>query len=106
MQDFNKKAKEKEMKGYFQTWMYVSKISKTPFVGICLAKTIQKLCSSVCGHEPSKTEWGYGGGEYADRWCRWCNKLMKVKKEIIHQEFAGSFHQMKRVENEGTNSGA
>lgn len=36
------------------------------------------LCSKLTGHEPSKTEWGYGGGRFVDRNCRWCDKLLKV----------------------------
>ena len=39
---------------------------------------IQWLCGRICGHEHSKTDWGYGGGEYADNWCRWCNKRLRV----------------------------
>jgi len=83
---------------YFQTWMYVSKLRKIPFIGIYLIRVTQKICGFLCGHELSKTEWGYGGGDYADRWCRWCNKLIRVKKENIHKEFSGSYHKMKEVE--------
>ena len=43
-------------------------------------KFIERICGLLTGHEPSKTEWGYGGGNYVDRWCRWCDKLMKVHK--------------------------
>ncbi len=48
---------------------------------------IEKICGVLTGHEPSETEWGYGGGDYVDRWCRWCNKLLKVhRKEAILPE--------------------
>lgn len=49
-----------------------------------LKKSIQWLCGFLGGHELSNTEWGYGGGEFADRWCRWCNKVIKVPKESIY----------------------
>ena len=39
----------------------------------------QWVCGKF-GHEPSKTEWGYGGGDTADTWCRWCNKFMQIPK--------------------------
>ncbi len=34
----------------------------------------------MTGHEISKTEWGYGGGLFVDRNCRWCDKVIKVPK--------------------------
>uniref|UniRef100_A0A6M3XS35 Uncharacterized protein n=1 Tax=viral metagenome TaxID=1070528 RepID=A0A6M3XS35_9ZZZZ len=75
------------MKKYFQTWHYVSRIKgRVPFIGKPIAKTIQFICG-IFGHELSKTEWGYGGGEYADRWCRWCNKLIQVPKTEIQFAF-------------------
>ena len=48
-----------------------------------LRKALQFLCGLLGGHELSETEWGYGGGKYADRWCRWCDKLVKVPRESI-----------------------
>lgn len=46
---------------------------------------LRTLCKRICGilggHEISKTEWGYGGGEYADRNCRWCDVLIRVPKD-------------------------
>jgi hypothetical protein len=35
----------------------------------------------MMGHEISQTESGYGGGRWADKWCRWCDKLIKVPIE-------------------------
>lgn len=75
---------------YFQTWNKVSKVRRWPIVGKILYTAIQWLCGKICGHEPSKTEWGYGTGEYADTWCRWCNKFMQVPKTSIqfqHKEY-------------------
>ena len=43
-------------------------------------KVIEKLCGFFAGHELSKTEWGYGGGNFVDRHCRWCDKIMKEHK--------------------------
>jgi hypothetical protein len=60
---------------YFQTWQYVARIGKR---NKWRAKIIQFLCGLLTGHELSKTEWGYGGGNKVDRWCRWCNKLIAV----------------------------
>jgi hypothetical protein len=50
-------------------------------------KIIQYLCGWFGGHELSETEWGYSGGETADRNCRWCNKLIKVPKDSIRFQF-------------------
>jgi len=44
-------------------------------------KAIEKICGFLTGHEISETEWGYGGGKFVDRHCRWCDKLIKVPKE-------------------------
>lgn len=38
------------------------------------------LCGHLTGHEISITEWGYGGGKYVDRNCRWCDKTIRVPK--------------------------
>lgn len=56
---------------YPQTWYYMPNWKPMKLL-------LQWLCGITCGHEKSKTEWGYGGGEYVDNWCRWCNKLLKV----------------------------
>lgn len=80
---------------YFQTWTYVSKLKRIGFKRT--VKIIQFFCG-VRGHELSKTEWGYGGGDYADRWCRWCNKLIQVPKEEVKFEFRESSRLMKEIE--------
>ncbi|KKL23295.1 hypothetical protein LCGC14_2426800 [marine sediment metagenome] len=41
---------------------------------------LQWLCGIFTGHELSKTEWGYGGGELLDRNCRWCDKYFSIPK--------------------------
>ena len=61
---------------YPQFW-YCLPRSKT------LRKPLQFLCGLLGGHELSKTEWGYGGGPYADRWCRWCDKRVEVPLESV-----------------------
>ena len=60
---------------YLQTWHLVTKYTRW-----CkwLRRPIQWLCGKLCGHEISQTEQGYGGGKYADCWCRWCNKHIQV----------------------------
>jgi len=81
---------------YFQTWPYVSRLRRVPVIGLFLTKTIQFVCA-LKGHELSKTEWGYGGGDYADRWCRWCNKLIQVPKTSIRFAFKDTADLMKDV---------
>jgi hypothetical protein len=85
------------MKGYFQTWHHVAKIRRIKFIGKPIVKGIQAVCGFIGGHEPSKTEWGYGGGDYADSWCRWCNKLIPVPKEELLTRFPGSGQMMNMV---------
>lgn len=59
-------------------------------VGFKARKIIEFLCGLIGGHELSKTEWGYGGGKYADRHCRWCDKVIKVPIESIYFQFKDS----------------
>src|SRR5208283_2278439 len=47
-------------------------------VGYWLRPLVQWACGLVSGHEPSRTEWGYGGGKFVDRNCRWCDHRIKV----------------------------
>jgi hypothetical protein len=42
-----------------------------------LYRLLTALCGMLTGHDISRTEAGYGGGEYIDRHCRWCDKLFK-----------------------------
>jgi hypothetical protein len=68
---------------YPQTWYLMPKRNRWPR----LVKFLQFLCVIFTGHELSKTEWGYGGGKYADRWCRWCNKMISVPLESTYFQF-------------------
>jgi hypothetical protein len=68
-------------KPYRQTWHLVARRSKPT------RKILQFLCGLIIRHELSETEWGYGGGESADRWCRWCNKMFSVPKDSIRFQF-------------------
>ena len=38
------------------------------------------LCGLITKHEISETDWGYGGGDMCDYWCRWCDKLFQMPK--------------------------
>jgi len=67
-------------KDYPQTWYYMPKRWRK------IRTIIQWFCECT-GHELSKTEWGYGGGDYADRWCRWCDKMIPVHKESVRFSF-------------------
>jgi hypothetical protein len=57
---------------YPQTWSSVCDLRKIPEIGEDIYRMVQKICGEH-GHEWSKTEWGYGGGNGVDVWCRWCN---------------------------------
>lgn len=61
------------------------------------------FCGLLIGHEKSATEYGYGGGSFIDRNCRWCDKALKeliiesdwtLKKELasIMSEIDGNKH--------------
>ena len=84
------------MKEYFQTWGYVSKTRRIPIIGNSIYRLIQFICG-MFGHELSKTEWGYGGGKYADRWCRWCNKLIILPKDSVRFVFKDSSDLMNTI---------
>ena len=62
-------------KDYPQTWMFMPPRQSIE------AKFLRWVCGLITGHEISKTEWGYGGGDYIDRHCRWCDKVIKVPVE-------------------------
>ena len=82
----SKDWKKNDDKDYVQTWYYMPKRKWFPWTRAGL----QVLCGLFGGHELSKTEWGYGGGDTADRWCRWCDKLIEVPKESIYFQFKES----------------
>ena len=73
--------------GYWQTWPLASRIRRWPLVGPHLYSAAQGICELLCGHERSKTEWGYGGGEQADIWCRWCNKVGSIPLSELRTAF-------------------
>ena len=81
---FGRFKKNRNCKKYPQTWFYATRIRGSfPWTYALL----QFLCWVVGGHELSETEWSYGGGDYADRWCRWCNKHFYVPKESVYFRF-------------------
>lgn len=57
--------------GYIQTWYLMP--SWKP-----LRRLFQHIHGIIWSHTPSKTEWGYGGGNFADLHCRWCDQLMRM----------------------------
>lgn len=81
---------------YFQTWNKLTKLRKIPIIGNILYRAVQSMCGVVIGHEISKTEWGYGGGNSVDVWCRWCNKMMSIPKDEAHFRFP-RFRHLHRV---------
>jgi len=50
-------------------------------------RQVQDVCDVFVGHELSETEWGYGGGEYADLHCRWCDRCFQVRLEDTYDKF-------------------
>ncbi len=80
---FSKRFWSEPFKDYPQTWYYMPQ--RGPGRRFC-----QMICGLFGGHEHSKTEWGYGGGEYVDNHCRWCDKVLKVpitEARFRHQTF-------------------
>lgn len=69
---------------YPQTWWYMPKKMRW------IRRVMQWGCKWVGGHEISKTEWEYGGGDFAIRRCRWCDAPIKVPRESIRFQFKGS----------------
>lgn len=43
------------------------------------SKIAQALCALTIGHQDSGDK-GYNGGEFEDRWCRWCNRMYQIPK--------------------------
>lgn len=86
---------------YPQTWYFMPHWKP-------LRKTLQWL-HGLIGHEPSDTEWGYGGGATVDCWCRWCDKkghipldvARKKWKTLRRMELQGFFNDIRSC---GTNS--
>lgn len=87
---------------YLQTWDKVSKIRRWPVIGPFLQRSIQCLCRALTGHEASKTEWGYGGGETCDVWCRWCNHPFTVPKTHVMFRVANAKQLMDMVDEDRT----
>ncbi len=71
---FDKRFWAEHRQFYPQTWYYM------PYW-----KPARKVCQIICGiiggHEHSKTEWGYDGGDFVDDRCRWCDKIIKIRIE-------------------------
>ena len=75
---FSRKLKKnKGRQEYPQTWFYM------PIKFRGFREIIQCLCGLWGGHELSETEWGYGGGDFVERQCRWCDAVVKVPKESV-----------------------
>ena len=79
---------------YFKTGHHVAKLRILGFKRT--VKVIQFLCG-IRGHEVSKTDWGYGGGDSADVWCRWCDKMFYVPKDSIRFRFKEESRFMKML---------
>ena len=88
----SKPWKKNEGTDYPQTWYYMpprwsKRTEKHHLIGHPLRCLLEFLCCLMGGHELSKTEWSYGGGDFADRYCRWCDKPVLAPKESIFFQF-------------------
>lgn len=64
-------------------WQTVSRIRKRlPLLGKPIAKLLQVWCGITTKHKFG-SEWGYGGGDYADAWCEHCNHYSQIHKESL-----------------------
>ena len=77
--------KNKGKKYYPQLWYCMPKRWKGSKGGRNHYRTkvslfLQWLCKLLTGHELSETEWGYSGGNFIIRNCRWCDEYIKVPK--------------------------
>jgi len=72
-----------ERQKYPQLWYVWSSVPRWKKDGSMTlrCRLLEGLCKLLTGHEISKTEWGYGGGYFVDRHCRWCDHLIKVPKD-------------------------
>lgn len=64
-----------------------------------MRRLTQRLCGTWGGHEWSATEWGYGGGGYCDRWCRWCNQISS--QPLAENEMAEDRAELLNIFNSG-----
>lgn len=74
-------------------WPYVARLPKP------LKTIIQYLCGIFTGHS-FDGDWGYGGGDYADAWCRHCDKMEQIRKESIWFKDRNAKELMNEVKND------
>lgn len=68
-----------------RTWQFF-----TP--GTRLARVAQATCGWLIGHQDSGDK-GYCGGDFEDRWCRWCNLKATVPKGQFARKMEWKFGQ-------------
>lgn len=61
---------------------FVGRLGKIPFIGKYIKSVLQFLCGKLCGH-CYDADWGYGGEETIDVWCRYCNYYTQLQKTSI-----------------------
>lgn len=93
-------AKTKAQREYPQLWWYNATLRKRHKT---LAMLWQSVCGKLTGHELSKTEHGYSGGRYIDRWCRWCNTRIQIpiEQSIFAREYPDLIDEIAGSNNEG-----
>ncbi len=70
---------------------------KLPIIGKPIMKSIQWLCGKITGHA-FDGDWGYGGGDTADVWCRHCDYFTQIPKTSIWFTRRYSKEMMEEVE--------
>jgi hypothetical protein len=73
---FSKKNEDKDYIQFWYCWPKWTSRNKNPNI----YRIRIWICGFLTGHELSKTEWGYGGGNFVDRHCRWRDKVIRVPK--------------------------
>lgn len=71
-------------------WRYPQLMFFLPSKSRC-ERFLRPLCARL-GHELSETEHGYAGGDFEDRWCRWCGQHVSVPKgKFAFEVMAGKY---------------
>ena len=76
--------------GYFQSWAFIVRLERMPVIGKYVGNVAKWLCGKLTRHQPSKTEWGYGGGDFGDVWCRWCNQAGQIPRAELADRYANA----------------
>lgn len=71
--------------GKLTTGFFFKRISRIPLIGRPLYRRVVAICGAR-GHTPGG-DWGFGGGETVDSWCRWCDHYSLIPKSEASRYF-------------------